>query len=85
MSEKLNEVVSILLKKHKPKNLFDTTVDNFLWLNDPDFEDVKLLRSIKDDIRRKMESANFRYSGSWFYYVCRRVTVDEKLKKLILD
>ena len=85
MSAKLNEVVSILLKKHIPVSLKQDSNEDFIWLNDPDMEDVKLLRSVREEIKRKWESVNFRYSGSWFYFVCRRIYRDERLKRLILE
>jgi hypothetical protein len=82
---KLDMAIDELLKRHKPVSAFNDHKDNFTSLENLSEKDLKLLRSIKEEIKDRIQSVNFRYSGSWFYYVCRRITVDEKLKKLILD
>lgn len=84
MSERLTLIAAKLLQKHIPKGIEIDVTENWDWLENPDQEDVELLLSVKDEIRRKLDSLSLRYSEGWFTVLYRRINCHDKLREMIL-
>ncbi|MBS1600760.1 MAG: hypothetical protein JST75_21250 [Bacteroidetes bacterium] len=77
---KFEEVIKHLSKKYKSGGYID---DDFSWLFRMSGNDLELLKSVREEILDRMQSINFRYSGTWAYYMCRNIMVQDELRNKV--